>query len=105
MLFGSTVSGRPAELPGIEEQVGLFINTLPIRIQLNAYESGIDYLKRFNEQFQHSLQYMYLPLWDIQGYTQVPKEIGLFHNLFAYENYPVSKKEENLIWINPNSKL
>ena len=89
VLFGSTVSGRPAELPGIEEQVGLFINTLPIRIKLKARENGLEYLKRFQEQFQQAQQYMYSPLWDIQGWSELPRETGLFDHIFVYENYPI----------------
>src|SRR5215216_1016254 len=35
VVFGSTVSGRPAELAGVETMVGLFINTLPLRVEVS----------------------------------------------------------------------
>ena len=35
VVFGATVSGRPAEVPGVESMVGLFINTLPVRARIN----------------------------------------------------------------------
>ena len=34
VVFGVTVAGRPPEIPGIESMVGLFINTLPLRVRL-----------------------------------------------------------------------
>ncbi|MCP4654120.1 MAG: non-ribosomal peptide synthetase, partial [bacterium] len=38
VLFGATVAGRPAELPGVESMVGLFINTLPVRVAVDQGE-------------------------------------------------------------------
>ena len=46
VVFGATVSGRPAELPGVEAMVGLFINTLPVRVRLHAGEPVVPWLQR-----------------------------------------------------------
>ena len=44
VIFGMTVAGRPAEIPGIETMVGLFINTLPVRVRLRPSESLSEFL-------------------------------------------------------------
>ena len=40
IVFGVTVSGRPAELPGVERMVGLLINTVPLRVRLRPGDKG-----------------------------------------------------------------
>ena len=42
VVFGVTVAGRPPEIAGIEHMVGLFINTLPLRMRLPARKPLID---------------------------------------------------------------
>ncbi len=46
VLFGATVSGRPAELPGVESIVGLLINTLPVRLRLRPAADLVTWLRR-----------------------------------------------------------
>src|SRR6185295_10976226 len=46
VVFGATVSGRPAELAGVETMVGLFINTLPVRVRLHGEQSVKDWLRQ-----------------------------------------------------------
>ena len=91
VVFGSTVSGRPTELPGVEQMVGLFINTLPIRAQLNSQETIKDWLQSLQMQNVEMRQYEYTPLVDIHGWSDVPRNLPLFEALLVFENYPVSE--------------
>ncbi|MEW6738061.1 MAG: condensation domain-containing protein, partial [Acidobacteriota bacterium] len=89
ILFGVTVSGRPAELPGVETRVGLFINTLPLRIQVSETEQVVSWLKQLQEQQVEMRQYEYTPLIQIQNWSQLPKGQSLFESIFIFENYPI----------------
>lgn len=59
MVFGATVSGRPTDLPGVETMVGLFINTLPVRVRVPSNVSRLDWLKELQAQFAGLRQYDY----------------------------------------------
>lgn len=89
VVFGITVSGRPADLTGVESMVGLFINTVPIRIQLKADEKLLKLLE--NVQFTHSelLQYDFTPLVEIQSVSEIPRGSQLFESIMVFENYPI----------------
>jgi amino acid adenylation domain-containing protein/non-ribosomal peptide synthase protein (TIGR01720 family) len=89
VVFGTTVSGRPPSLVGIESMVGLFINTLPVRVQVSADTQLLDLLKDLQAQQVESEQYSYSSLADIQGFSEVPKGMSLFESIVVFENYPV----------------
>jgi amino acid adenylation domain-containing protein len=97
VVFGATVSGRPASLAGVEEMVGLFINTLPVRVQVKSEEGVSKYLRRFQEQQVEARQYEYSPLVEVQGWSDVGRGVRLFESIFVFENYPVTEilKESN----------
>jgi amino acid adenylation domain-containing protein/non-ribosomal peptide synthase protein (TIGR01720 family) len=90
VVYGVTVSGRPAELAGVEQMVGLFINTLPLRVQV---ESGVElgtWLQQLQTEQAEMRQYEYSPLVEVQGWSEVERGVGLFETLLAFENYPVT---------------
>ncbi len=89
IVFGTTVSGRPAELSGVEFMVGLFINSLPVRVQVAPETSAVTWLKNLFEQNQELRRYEYTPLVDIQGWSDVPRGTALFDSLLVFENYPI----------------
>ncbi|NJO81278.1 MAG: non-ribosomal peptide synthase/polyketide synthase [Blastochloris sp.] len=93
VVFGTTVSGRPAELPGVESMVGLFINTIPVRVHLPPQISRAAWLQQLQQQQQNLLQYDYVPLAHIQSWSAVARGTALFEILFIFENYPVSPSE------------
>ena len=71
VVFGTVVSGnRPAELDGIETMIGLFIGTLPVRIQVTPDESIVDWLKGIQEKFIELREYEFSPLADVQGWKR-----------------------------------
>jgi len=73
VLFGVTVSGRPATLSGVESMVGLFINTLPLRVQLSPDKKVLEWLKSLQAQQFALQQYEYCSLLDIQGWSEIPR--------------------------------
>ena len=66
VVFGATVSGRPPSLVGIESIVGIFINTLPVRVQVSADTELLTLLKDLQAQQVESEQYSYSSLVEIQ---------------------------------------
>ncbi|WP_414584620.1 amino acid adenylation domain-containing protein [Scytonema sp. PCC 10023] len=89
VVFGATVSGREPSLVGIESMVGLFINTLPVRVQVSRETQLLPLLKDLQVQQVECQQYSYTPLVEIQGWSQVPKGTSLFESIVVFENYPV----------------
>ncbi|WP_414561754.1 MULTISPECIES: amino acid adenylation domain-containing protein [unclassified Anabaena] len=89
VLFGTTVSGRPSTLAGVESMVGLFINTLPIRVKVAPDTQLLLWLKELQAQLVELDQYSYTPLVDIQGWSDVPRGTSLFESLVVFENYPL----------------
>lgn len=89
VLFGVTVAGRPGNLPGIEEVIGLFINTLPLRISVQPNWTVLHLLQVVLRQNLELRQYEYAPLVDIQAWSELPKGIPMFQHLFVFENAPV----------------
>jgi surfactin family lipopeptide synthetase C len=90
VLFGATSSGRPVELNGVESMVGLFINTLPVRVRIDSNDRIIPWLKKLQEQQLDMRQHEYTPLVEVQGWSEIPRGQSLFESLFIFENYPVS---------------
>src|SRR5262249_40193460 len=92
--------GRPAELTGIESMVGLFINTLPVRVQVDPAQPLLVWLKSLqNLQFE-ARQYEHSPLVDVHGWSHVPRRTPLFETIVGFENYPVllaSKAEASVV--------
>ncbi|HEV2755336.1 MAG TPA: amino acid adenylation domain-containing protein, partial [Actinomycetota bacterium] len=88
VVFGATVSGRPAELPGVQEMVGLFINTVPVRVAVDESATVGDWLECLQEEaiargpFEHSA------LTDIHAWSDVPGGTSLFDSIVVFENYP-----------------
>ncbi|WP_422769149.1 amino acid adenylation domain-containing protein [Plantactinospora sp. WMMC1484] len=86
VVFGSTVSGRPAELDGVEGMVGLFINTLPVRLRWNPAEPLVELAGRLQREQAQLLDVQHLGLPAIQRLAGVGE---LFDTLVVMENYPV----------------
>ncbi len=89
VVFGITVSGRPGELPGVESMIGLFINTLPLRVVVPAQAPLIPWLKQLQSQQIDMRQYEFSPLVEIQRWSELPAGMPLFESILVFENYPV----------------
>ncbi|MEU5103150.1 MULTISPECIES: non-ribosomal peptide synthase/polyketide synthase [unclassified Streptomyces] len=86
VVFGATVSGRPAEVPGVESMVGLFINTVPVRVRLQDSEPFAKALVRLQNEQSDLGPHQYLGLSDIQALAGVGE---LFDTTLIVENFPV----------------
>ena len=86
VAFGTTVSGRPADIVGVESMVGLFINTVPVRANITARTTTADLLDQLQGAYNDTLDHQHMPLSDIH---RIAGQDQLFDTLFAYENYPV----------------
>ncbi|WP_194791289.1 non-ribosomal peptide synthetase [Pseudomonas sp. UFMG81] len=89
VAFGATVAGRPAQLPGIEQQVGLFINTVPVVCAPRPTLSVGDWLAEVQAQNLALREYEYTPLVDIQRWAG--QQGALFDSLLVFENFPVAE--------------
>jgi thioesterase domain-containing protein/aryl carrier-like protein len=88
IIFGTTVSGRPTELPGIEQTVGLFINTLPARVTLDtAARSGTvtDLLRTIGRTQAAMTAHESTPLIRVE---QLAGGGALFDTLVVFDNFP-----------------
>ncbi|MGB8452383.1 MAG: amino acid adenylation domain-containing protein [Anaerocolumna sp.] len=89
VVFGTVVSGRPAEIQGVERMVGLFINTIPVRVRGEKGESFSALVARLQREALESERHNYYPLAKIQ--SQTSHGGGLVQNLIAFENYPMEE--------------
>ncbi len=88
VVFGTTVSGRPPELDHSETMVGLFINTLPVRVAMPAGANVAAWLQTLQQQQSEGRQYEYTPLTKIQGWSEMLPGQALFDTLVVFENFP-----------------
>ncbi|MED1913794.1 non-ribosomal peptide synthase/polyketide synthase [Bacillus thuringiensis] len=93
-VFGSVVSGRPADIPNVESMIGLFINTIPIRIQSDGDEAFAELMKKTQRQALASTAYDTFPLYEIQALTE-PKQ-DLINHIMVFENYPIEEQIEQV---------
>ena len=93
ILFGAVVSGRPPELEGMESVVGLCINTVPVRVQIDSGSALLPWLEQLQSDQRQREKYGFARLMDLQTYTEVPRGEALFETLMVFENYPISMEE------------
>jgi amino acid adenylation domain-containing protein/non-ribosomal peptide synthase protein (TIGR01720 family) len=90
IVFGNVISGRNIPLEGIDRIMGLFINTVPMRIILQDRHTFDQIAEEIKENLLDIQQYGYLSLGEIQGYTAVQGQT--LQHLYVYENYPIDQK-------------
>ncbi|MFK4099059.1 amino acid adenylation domain-containing protein [Streptomyces sp. NPDC019531] len=88
VVFGATVSGRPPELPGAESMVGLFVNTLPVRVRVDRDESLAALLARLQREQQSLHPHQHASLAEM---TRATGFDALFDTVVAFENYPMNE--------------
>ncbi|MEW9701478.1 amino acid adenylation domain-containing protein [Paenibacillus sp. SI8] len=89
VVFGAVLSGRSGDLPGMESMVGLFINTLPMRVNIPQQSEMLTWLKDIQSCYMELQQYEYSPLVEVQKWSEAPKDQPLFESVLVYENYPM----------------
>ncbi|WP_197247945.1 non-ribosomal peptide synthetase, partial [Brevibacillus laterosporus] len=91
--YGVVVSGRPAEVPHVEQMVGLFSNTIPIRIKKEAGKTFGEVLENVQQTALEAEKYGYLSLADIQANAAYTHQ--LLDHILAFENFPMDQETFN----------
>ena len=86
-VFGTTVSGRPAELPGVTERVGMFVNTVPVRIAVDGELPVGPWLAAVQEQLIAGRAFEHLPVVAAQRCSAVPMGEPLYESVLGFQNY------------------
>jgi amino acid adenylation domain-containing protein/FkbH-like protein/non-ribosomal peptide synthase protein (TIGR01720 family) len=89
--FGTVVSGRPPDLPFVDQIAGLFVNTLPVRVRLPRRSPVLGWLHELQEAEAEMRQYEYSPLADVQGWSDVPRGQPLVESIFSLNSYPLAE--------------
>ncbi|HKV42521.1 MAG TPA: amino acid adenylation domain-containing protein [Blastocatellia bacterium] len=88
VVFGMVFSGRPPAVPHVESIIGLFINTLPMRVGVSPEVQLCAWLSQIQARQTEMAQYEYSSLARIQQWSEVPGHQPLFESILAFENYP-----------------
>ncbi|ALU43405.1 non-ribosomal peptide synthetase [Pseudoalteromonas rubra] len=92
VCFGATTSGRPSDLAGAERIQGMFINTMPVMVEVRPEASLSDWLQSLQSANLAGREHEFTPLYDIQkqaAHLAMDKH-GLFDTLLVFENYPLA---------------
>ncbi|MFE6923181.1 amino acid adenylation domain-containing protein [Nocardia sp. NPDC057663] len=89
VVFGATVSGRPAALDGVERMVGLFLNAIPVRVRVRPGDTVAELLRRLQDDQAALLDHHYLGLGEIQEIAGIE---ALFDSLVVFESFPVDRE-------------
>jgi amino acid adenylation domain-containing protein len=92
IIFGTVVSGRPAEIAGVENMVGLFINVVPKRVSLSIDISFSQLISEIQRQSLESEKHQYVPLYEIQSRAANPE---LIDHIIVFENYPLQEANKS----------
>ena len=90
VVFGATVSGRSAPVAGIDAMIGLFINTLAVRVRVDPEASVLGFLTALQAHEAELRDHEHSALADVQGLSGVPRGTPLFESLVVFENFPIA---------------
>jgi len=88
VVFGVVASGRPAEIVDVESMVGVFINTLPVRLRIRDETDLVPWIKELQMQQAEVIQQAHIPLAQVQAWSELPRRTKLFESILVFENYP-----------------
>jgi amino acid adenylation domain-containing protein/non-ribosomal peptide synthase protein (TIGR01720 family) len=95
VTFGTTVSGRPADLPGVNSMIGLFINTVPTRVGVHNVQDVLPWLRQLQAEQAELRRFEFVSLAQLQSWSAVPGGTNLFESIVVFENYPFD--EESIV--------
>ncbi|MCB1056354.1 MAG: AMP-binding protein, partial [Acidobacteria bacterium] len=90
VVYGSIGSGRPVDLPQVEEMIGLFVATLPLRTVVDPDRSLVPWLEELQARHAEARQYEYSPLAKIQRWSGVAPGERLFESVVSFQNAPLA---------------
>lgn len=91
VLFGTTVAGRPPDISGIDEIIGLFINTVPLRVPTEEHMTIMEFLAYVDMCLRKRSTYEDTSLVDIASSSELHHADHLFDSIVVIENYPVDR--------------
>ncbi len=87
IVFGTVVSGRSVPLEGVEAMIGLFINLMPVRVQVSQDAALLPWLKGLQVSQARAREFEYVPLVEIKGWSEMPPGLPLFESLIVFQNW------------------
>lgn len=87
VVFGATRACRRSSVEGAETMMGLFINTLPVRVQVNPEASLLPWLKQLRAQWVAMREHEHAPLVKVQGWSEARGGVSLFESIVVFENF------------------
>ena len=87
IVFAATRAARKSSVPNADETIGLFINTVPVRVQIKDDDALISVFKDVRKLWLEMRPYEHTPLARVKAASQVPPSQPLFETLFVFENY------------------
>lgn len=93
VVYGSVISGRQADVQGIDQIVGLFINTVPVRISAQQGQTIAGLIEKTQDDVLASRSYDYYPLYEVQAKSELKQ--GLINHILLFENYPIGQALDN----------
>ncbi|MDH3222330.1 MAG: amino acid adenylation domain-containing protein [Gemmatimonadota bacterium] len=88
VVFGSTVSERPAEIPGVQSATGLYLNTVPVRAKIEAHASPAEFLQALQRTMSEGRAHGSAGLSRIAGWSGLEPAIPLFRTVVVFESFP-----------------
>ncbi len=92
VIFGLTSAGRPVDMPGIATAIGAFVNTLPLRMQIDRHQTLKSLLKDAARHHHTRKDHELTPLGKVQAQSECPADTPLFDTLFVHQGVPEAQK-------------
>ena len=88
VVFGITVAGRPPSLPGVDDSIGMYVNTLPVRVQLTDAQRAVAALQELQARLQQRGSFEHHALAEVQRQSSVPMNRPLFDSILVSHSFP-----------------
>ena len=88
VLFGAIVSGRPPSLPGVETALGMFINTVPVRVRVRPEQPLAAWLRELQAVQTRARDFAWVAMPSIQAWSEVPQPEKLYDTVYVFQNVP-----------------
>ncbi|WP_054742451.1 condensation domain-containing protein [Cellulosilyticum ruminicola] len=91
VVLGTVVSGRNIPVLGIDQVIGMFINTIPLRINTQKNQTALQLLQQINESLRVRNDYVHTPLNEVCKAINCNKNTHIFDTILIIENYPIDE--------------
>jgi amino acid adenylation domain-containing protein len=91
VCFGATVAGRPADVPGVDAMIGMFVNTVPVVANVDGAATVAGWLRGLQDAQVAASRFEHTPLTSIQAWSELPAGVDLLDSAVIFENYPLAE--------------